>query len=121
MPPATVTCELSYASRLERERFPETFLLIEGERGSVELAPDDWVRVTTEAGTDAQRYPPPHYPWAGPGHDLVHASIVPCCANLLAALRGEATAETTGEDNIKTVRLVYASYESAETGRVVEL
>ena len=28
----TVTCHLSYASRLERERFPETFILVEAER-----------------------------------------------------------------------------------------
>jgi predicted dehydrogenase len=121
VPPATVTCELSYASRLERERFPEAFILVEGERGSVELAPDYWVRVTTGDGTHARRHPPPHYPWAEPTHDVVHASIVPCCADLLRALRGEGTAETTGEDNLKTVRLVYAAYASAETGRVVEL
>ena len=42
----TVTCTLSYASRLERERFPEAFVLIEGEQGSAELAPDFWIRVT---------------------------------------------------------------------------
>ena len=47
----TVTCTLSYASRLERERFPEAFVLIEGEQGSAELAPDFWIRVTNEEGT----------------------------------------------------------------------
>ena len=31
----------------------------------------------------------------------------PCNANLLAALRGEAKAETTGEDNLKTLELVF--------------
>ena len=29
----TVTCTLSYASRLERERFPEAFIVVEGDRG----------------------------------------------------------------------------------------
>jgi D-apiose dehydrogenase len=48
----------------------------------------------------------------------VQASIVPCHENLLAALRGEAKAETTGEDNLKTVQLVFASYESARSGKV---
>ena len=33
----TVTCTLSYASRLERERFPEAFVLIEGDQGSQSL------------------------------------------------------------------------------------
>jgi len=32
---ATVVCELSYATRMEHERFPETFVFVEGERGSI--------------------------------------------------------------------------------------
>ena len=116
----TVLCEMAYAENtLERDRFPETFVFVEGSRGSVELAPDYWIRVTTEDGTHAKRYPPPRYPWADPAYDIVQASIVPCNANLLRALRGDEAAETTGEDNLKTVRLVFAAYESATSGQVV--
>jgi predicted dehydrogenase len=118
---ATVLCSMSYASRIEHDRFPETFIFVEGDRGSAEIAPDFWHRTTTAAGTRAQRVPPKHYPWADPVYDLVHASIVPCQANLLAALRGEAHAETTAEDNLRTLRLVYAAYESARTGKTVFL
>jgi D-apiose dehydrogenase len=118
---ATITVEMSYASRLENERFPETFALIEGEKGSIELAKDCWLRVTTESGTHARRVPPPRYAWADAAYDLVHSSIVPCNENLLRALRGEGSAETTGEDNLKTVRLVFAAYESAEQNKVVPI
>ncbi len=52
-------------------------------------------------------------------HDLAHASIVPCCANLLAALLGTGRAETTGEDNLKTLELVFGAYESARRGKVI--
>jgi predicted dehydrogenase len=114
-----VTCEMSYASRVEHDRFPETFVFVEGDAGSAELAPDYWLRVTTPAGTHAVRCPPPRYAWADPAYDLVHSSIVPCHANLLAALRGEQPAETTAEDNLKTLQLVYGAYESARTGRAV--
>lgn len=117
----TVTCEMSYASRLEHERFPETYILIEGERGSLELAPDYWIRVTTELGTCARRFPPPRYAWADPAYDLVQASMVPCCENLLRGLRGEAGAETTAADNLQTVRLVFAAYESQKVGQVLNL
>jgi D-apiose dehydrogenase len=117
----TVICEMSYASRLEHERFPETYIYVEGEKGSLELGPDYWIRVTTESGTCARRYPPPRYAWVDPAYELVQASIVPCNADLLAALRGEKQAETTGEDNLKTVRLIFASYESACSGRVIYL
>jgi predicted dehydrogenase len=117
----TVTCELSYASRLEHERFPEAYIRVECEKGSVELGPDYWVRVTRGNQTISSRHAPPRYDWAEPSHDLVHASIVPCNANLLHSLRTGEPAETSGEDNLKTVRLVFAAYESAATGRAVEL
>ena len=117
----TVTCEMSYASRVEHDRFPETFVLVEGDAGLAELAPDYWLRVTTQSGTHAVRCPPPRYKWADPAYDLVHSSIVPCHANLLAALRGEQPAETTAEDNLKTLQLVYSAYESARSGQSIRL
>jgi len=118
---AAVTCEMSYASRTEHERFPQTFLFVEGEEGSLALGPDYEIRTTTRAGTAARRCPPPHYAWADPAYDLVHASIVPCNADLLGALRGGGPAETTGEDNLRTARLVFASYESARTGKSIDI
>jgi predicted dehydrogenase len=117
----TVACSLAYAENfLEREAFPQTFIFVEGEKGSLELGPGYWLRVTTRAGTLSRRVPPPRYPWADPAYDVVHASIVPCNANLLQALRGAGPAETTGEDNLKTVRLVFAAYDSALNGSVVK-
>jgi predicted dehydrogenase len=119
---ATVIVELGYpGTPYERERFPETFAFVEGERGSVELSGDYWVRLTSAEGTLARRQAPPRYAWADARYDVVHASGVPCNQNLLAAFRGEAAAETTGEDNLKTVRLVFAAYDSAASGRVVTL
>jgi predicted dehydrogenase len=117
-----VAVNMAYAGNfLEHDRFPETFIFVEGERGSLELGPDYWVRVTTADGTHARRYPPPRYAWADPAYDVVHASIVPCQTNLLQALRGIGPAETTGEDNLRTVRLVFAAYDSAESGQTVHL
>ena len=117
---ATVVCELGYpGTPFEHECFPETTIFVEGDRGSVELAPGYWVRTTTRDGTDAQRHPPPRYAWADPAYDVVQASIVPCNQDLLGAVRGEKPAETTGEDNLRTARLVFAAYESAATGRAV--
>ena len=50
---------------------------------------------------------------------MVHASIVPCLRDLVRALRTGQPAATSGEDNLKTMRLVFAAYESAETGQAV--
>ncbi len=115
----TVSVELSYASRLEGEAFPQTFLCVEGEDASLELTRDYWIRITTSEGTWANRYPPRWYEWADSRYDVVHASIVDCNANLLAGMRGEGDAETSAEDNLETLRLVSLAYDSAEQGQVV--
>ena len=118
----TVLCELAYArTPLERECFPQTLMFVEGDKGSIELGTDYWVRLTTGNGTQARRWPPPRYAWADPAYDIAHASMVPCCANLLAALRGTGRAETTGADNLKTLELVFGAYESARRGKVIRL
>ena len=116
----TVTCEMSYASRTEIERFPETYVYVEGSAGYLELGPDFWLRETTEAGTFSKRHAPPHYAWADPAYDLVHASIVPCQANLLRDLRGEAPGETRAEDNLRTCQLYFGAYESARNDVVLK-
>ncbi len=116
----SVVCNLAYAENfLEREAFPQTLIFIEGERGSLELSDNYWLRVTTKEGTLSRRVPPPRYAWADPFYEVVHASIRPCNANLLSALQGKEAAETCASDNIKTVRLVFAAYDLAAEGRVI--
>jgi predicted dehydrogenase len=120
----SVTVEMAYAKTpLEpsvRECFPQTLAFIEGPKGSIELCADYVIRLTTSRGTKTTRHAPPRYAWADPAYDIAHASIVPCNANLLGALRGSGKAETTGQDNLKTLGLVFAAYESARTNSVVK-
>jgi predicted dehydrogenase len=119
---ASVICEMGYAGTpLEVDHFPQTFALIEGPCGSIELAPNYEIRVTTKNGTDRLLASPPRFAWADPCYDVVHASIVPCQANLLAGLRGLQQAETTAPDNLRTMRLVFAAYDSATGNEVIRL
>jgi D-apiose dehydrogenase len=117
----TVTCNLSFASRTEIERFPETFILVEAARGSAALAPDFNIRLTDSEGTFSKRCPSPIYRWADPDYALIHASIVECHRNLRDGLLGIQAAETTGTDNLRTLELVFGAYESAHMGTVVEM
>lgn len=118
----TVVVAMGYAeTHLEHDSHPETRIFVEGTAGSVELGGDFWVRVTTEKGTKADRFPPPVYSWVDPAYSVVQASIVPCHSDILRALLGQGTAETTGDDNLKTVRLVSAAYQSALNGHAVPL
>ncbi len=116
----TVTANMSYASRWEFDRFPETFIYVEGSEGGASLGADCTVRVFTRDGVEERRVAPPDYAWANPDYALIHASIVECSRNLLSALRGDGTAETTGEDNLKTLELVFAAYDSAASGKAIK-
>ena len=118
----SVAVELAYAKTpLEREVFPQTLAFVEGPLGSIEVTGDYWLRVTTKRGTHSRRHAPPRYAWADPRYDVAQASMVPCLRNLLGALRGEHGGETTGPDNLKTMKLTFAAYESAAKDRVIQL
>jgi predicted dehydrogenase len=115
-----VVVNMAYAGTpLERECFPETLLFIEGNRGSLEVAPGCWVRVTTQSGTHTVRVHPQTFAWADPDYAVVQSSMVACQANLLHALCNHVPAETNAVDNLQTMRLVFAAYDSAETGQSV--
>lgn len=113
--------ELSYASRLEHTRFPETHILVEGENGSIELASDFWLRVTTSEGTYPQRVKPQQYQWMDVKYAAVPGSIVNTNKDFLAAVKGEKRPEITGEDNLKTMKLVFAAYESAKNNSTIRI
>lgn len=117
-----VIVRMGYACNpLERECFPQCLVQIEGSSGSLELDQHLNLRLTTSRGTLVQPVPLPYFPWADPRYAVVHTSIVPCHRNILAAIQGGPEAETTAEDNLKTMELVFASYQSAASGQVVAL
>lgn len=119
--PLTVYSSISYASKLENDRFPETRILIEGRLGSIALCDDYWVSVTTAEGTTRRRYAPTYYPWVDSRYEVVHSSMVECCHHLFDCIVNGTSAETNGEDNLKTLRIVDAAYEAAESHTVVTL
>jgi len=114
----TVVCSLAYAENfLERECFPQTLVFIEGSAGSLELAPDFWIRTTTAAGTHSRRFPPSVYRWVDPAYAVVQASIVDCHRDLFRGLSDAGyTPETTAADNLRTLQLVEAAYTSSRSG-----
>jgi predicted dehydrogenase len=113
--------EMSYSSILEKEAFPQTLILVEGNDGSVQLTHDFLLKITTKKGTTSSIIKPILYKWLDPAYSVVHSSIVDCNRNLLQAIQGTGKAETTGEDNFKTVKLVWAAYDSARENKVIIL
>jgi predicted dehydrogenase len=61
------------------------------------------------------------YDWLNPMYAVVQSSMVALNKDFLKAIQEDKPAEITGEDNFRTMQLVYASYESAATGRTISI
>lgn len=110
--------EMSYASIMEKENFPQTLVFIEGENGSLHLTNNFELKIINKDRTTSTIIQPVIYSWLDTAYAVVHSSIVDCNRNILQGLQG-GVAETTGEDNLKTVELVWACYESAAAGKAI--
>ncbi|MCI0627397.1 MAG: hypothetical protein L0387_38090 [Acidobacteria bacterium] len=107
-------CELTW-------RTTDYEVFVERESGTIKCCTDGKLTISTEAGTTTDLLTPHHYAWSDPRYGFVHPSIVDTNAALLAALRGEAAAATTGDDNLKTMKLLFAALRSAATNTVLQL
>ncbi|WP_106829952.1 Gfo/Idh/MocA family protein [Parabacteroides pacaensis] len=115
--------EMSYASITEHDMFSTVNILVEGEKGSITLGPGKSfeIRTTTRHGTTLEKVTFPFYVWADPDYIVNHESGIHINNNLFQAIRGEGKAENTSFDNLETVRLVWASYASAERGTSIKI
>lgn len=114
-----VYTEMSYASIVENDTFSTLSILAEGDKGSVFLGPKFEIRTTTREGTKSEIVTFPSYSWADPDYIVNHESGVHINRNILEDIKGNSKAENTGEDNLETVRLIWAGYKSAATGEKI--
>lgn len=116
-----VYAEMSYASIVEHDSFSTVFILAEGDKGSVYLGPGFEIRTTTREKTTSEIVKFPGYSWANPDYIVNHESGIPLSRNILADILRKGKAENTGADNFETVKLVWASYESSATGKLIDI
>lgn len=115
-----VYTELSYASIVEHDSFSTLHILAEGEKGSVYPGPKFEIRTTTKSGTVSETVQFPSYQWADRDYIVNHESGIHINRNIFDDMTGRGKAENTGEDNLETVRLIWACYNSAETGKKIK-
>lgn len=116
-----VYTEMSYASIVEHDTFSTLNILVEGEKGSVFLGPGFEIRTTTRERTISEIVKFPSYSWADPDYIVNHESGIHINRNILEDIMGKAKAENSGNDNLETVRLIWASYKSADSGKKIKI
>jgi predicted dehydrogenase len=113
---ATCLVDLSYATQLETELFPQTLVTLEGRAGCVTLGPHYELTTVRGRETTHRTLTPPLYAWSQPVFEFVQDSVVSTQQHWIDCLHTGRETETSGSDNLKTLDLVFGSYRSAETG-----
>jgi D-apiose dehydrogenase len=113
--------DCSYASKLETELFPQTLIEIDGNEGTLRLKENYQLTITINEGTTHRDVSPPVLPWASKPWHNIQESVALIQQHWVDCLRQGREPETSGSDNLKTLALVEAVYDSARTGRTVDL
>lgn len=113
---ATCIVDVSYASFLAEELFPQTLVRLEGSNGSAELGADYTLTVVKGDHVNRQRIAPVEHAWSEPPGTVVQDSVLLAQQHWIDSLRAGAVPETCGSDNLRTIELVFGAYESAAAG-----
>jgi predicted dehydrogenase len=117
----TSIVDVSYASKLPEEPFPETFVEIDGTKGTLRLGKDYKLVVHGPDGTRESVVAPTLLPWASRPWHNIQESVALIQKHWIERLAAGKEPDTSGRDNLKTFALVEAAYLSAERGETVDL
>ena len=113
--------DCSYATRVERDPFPQTLIEIDGTAGSLRLRQDYRLETTRPDGTSEADVSPVCPAWGSPPWHNIQQSVRAMQQDWVDATRSGRRPETDVHDNLGTFALVEAAYRSASTGLVVPL
>ena len=118
---ATSIVDVSYATKLETDPFPETLIELDGEKGSIRLYHGYRLEVMTPDGTTVSDVSPKLLSWASRPWHNIQESVFAIQQHWVAQLASGKETSTSGADNLKTFALVEAAYESAASGNRVNI
>lgn len=118
---ATSIVDVSYATRQSVETFPETLIELDGTEGSLRLSQGYELQVTNAEGTTNTDVAPILLPWASRPWHNIQESVFAIQQHWADCLRRQEEPCTSGADNLKTLALVEAAYESAASKATVEI
>ncbi len=117
----TSIVDVSYATKQSVEPFPETLVEIDGSAGSLRLLQGYRLEVTGADGTEVSDVSPNLLSWASRPWHNIQESVLAIQQHWIEQLATGGETSTSGADNLKTFALVEAAYESAASGRTVDV
>jgi predicted dehydrogenase len=118
---AVSVVDCSFYSKIDPEPFPQTIAWIEGDAGTLTL--DEGYRLTLHGagGRESVDVEPGVPAWGEKPWHAIQDSVVQFQRHVVDVLHGRAEPQPSGADNLKTLALALASYESAQTGGTIAM
>ena len=118
---AVSVVEISFFVQLDPDPFPQTLVRIEGDGGTLDLGPGYRLGTTRDGRTSVRSVDPPVPAWGERPWHVIQDSVLNIERHWLDCLAGRATPAPSGADNLRTLELVFAAYESAASGQAVAI
>lgn len=118
---AVSICDTSFWTRVHPEPFPQTMAVIEGDLATLELRQDFRLFLHREGAVEEIDAMPEVPAWGGAPWHGIQESVRAIQAHWLDCLRHDKTPAPSGADNLKTLTLALAAYDSAERDAVVRI
>lgn len=109
----TSVVDCSYATYLTEDPFPQTLVEIDGTEGSLRLLPGYQLQIHNKQGLKIIDCQPPLLPWAQRPWHNIQGSVFNIQQHWVECLQTQRETATSGQDNLHTLALVEAAYQSA--------
>jgi predicted dehydrogenase len=117
----TSIVDVSYATKQSVEPFPETLVEIDGSHGSIRLTQGYRLEVFGPNGNEVSDVSPTLLSWASRPWHNIQESVFAIQQHWAEQFASGGETSTSGADNLKTLALVEAAYESAASGKTVDV
>jgi predicted dehydrogenase len=111
--------DTSFYAHRDPSPFPQTFIEIDGDKGSIQLTHGYSMRVMTTTGVTVRDVSPVIRPWTTPPFEAVQDSVFNIEQHWVECLKAGIEPDTRGADNIQTLALALSAYEAAATRQSV--
>ncbi|MBX5172485.1 Gfo/Idh/MocA family oxidoreductase [Rhizobium sp. NZLR1b] len=118
---ATSVVDVSYATKLSKEPFPETLIELDGTEGTIRLSQGYGLEINNAEGTTKMDVSPKLLSWASRPWHNIQESVYAIQQHWVDQLKRGADHSTSGVDNLKTFALVEAAYDSAAGGKTIDV
>jgi len=118
MPDATCIVDASYETKSDHNTYPQTFVTIEGTRGTITLGPDYHLQVVSGDQVLDEDLMIPDHGWTSEPCNAIQDSVVNVQRQWIACLESGVVTECSGEETLGLLDITLGAYESLASGQV---